>query len=259
MEPKERIIVAVDVDSADRAVKMVEELRGEVGAFKVGLELVNAAGLEIFDKLTSAGAARIFYDCKVHDIPNTVAGAMRAIGRRGLWMTNLHASGGSRMISAAATALQEGAAAAGAEPALLLGVTLLTSLSEEELAAELHVPLAPKDYVAALARLVKAAGGNGVVASPHEIEVVREACGPDFLIVTPGVRPAGADAGDQRRVMTPGEAVRRGADYVVIGRAITGSNNMTDAARRIADEIGTALDRRGYTKGHEERPGVSPS
>lgn len=240
MEPKERIIVAVDVDSAERAVRMVEALRGEVGAFKVGLELVNAAGLDIFDKLTAAGAERIFYDCKVHDIPNTVAGAMRAIGRRGLWMTNLHASGGGRMIAAAANALKESASAAGVEPPILLGVTLLTSLSEEELAVELHVPLAPKDYVASLARLVKASGGDGVVASPHEIEVVRAACGPDFLIVTPGVRPAGSDAGDQRRVLTPGEAVRRGADYLVLGRAITAAENQRDAARRIAEEIATA-------------------
>lgn len=237
-DPRDRIIVAVDVDSAEKAVRLVEALRADVGAFKVGLELVNAAGLDIFDQLAAAGAGRIFYDCKVHDIPNTVAGAMRAIGRRGLWMTNLHASGGGRMIAAAASALKDGAAAAGVSPPLLLGVTLLTSISEEELGAELHVPLEPKEYVARMARLVQASGGDGVVASPHEIEVVREACGPDFLIVTPGVRPAGADAGDQRRVMTPGEAVRRGADYIVVGRAITGATNPADAARRIADEIG---------------------
>jgi orotidine-5'-phosphate decarboxylase len=239
-KPKDRIIVAVDVDSAEKAVRLVESLRGEVGAFKAGLELVNAAGMDIFARLAAAGADRIFYDCKLHDIPNTVAGAMRAIGRRGLWMTNLHASGGGRMIAAAAEALRESAHAMGTKPPILLGVTLLTSISEEELAAELHVPLETKDYVAAMARLTQASGGDGVVASPHEIEVVREACGPEFIIVTPGVRPAGVEAGDQRRVMTPGEAVKRGADYLVIGRAITGAPNPVEAARRIADEIGRA-------------------
>lgn len=238
MDPRERIIVAVDVDTCDKAVRMVEELRGEVGAFKVGLELVHAAGLGVFEQLMRAGATRIFYDCKLHDIPNTVAGAMRAIGRYGFWMTNVHASGGGRMIAAAAGALKEGSAVAGVNPPILLGVTLLTSISEEELAAELHVPLGPQDYVARMARLTQASGGNGVVASPHEIEVVREACGPDFVIVTPGVRPAGVDAGDQRRVMTPGEAVRRGADYLVIGRAISGAPDPVEAAKRIADKIG---------------------
>ena len=239
MDPRDRIILAVDVDSAEQAVRMVEALREDVGAFKVGLELVNSAGLDIFDKLTAAGAHRIFYDCKLHDIPNTAAGAMRAIARQSLWMTNLHASGGGRMIAAAAAALTQASEMNGVAAPILLGVTLLTSISEEELATELHVPLATSEYVAAMARLVKLSGGNGVVASPHEIAVVREACGSDFVIVTPGVRPTGADAGDQRRVMTPGEAARRGADYLVVGRAITGAANPKEAARRIAEEIGT--------------------
>lgn len=241
MDPRERIILAVDVDSAERAVRMVEQLRDDVGAFKVGLELVNAAGIGVFERLKQAGAQRIFYDCKLHDIPNTVAGAMRAIARHGLWMTNLHACGGGRMIAAAASALTESSAEAGIAPPILLGVALLTSLSDEELAAELHVPLSTKDYVAAMARLAQASGANGVVASPHEIEVVRKACGPDFVIVTPGVRPAGVESGDQRRVMTPGEAVRRGAHYLVIGRAITGAEKPAEAARRIAEEIETAF------------------
>src|SRR5438067_1243516 len=146
MEARERIILAVDVESRDAAVRMVEKLPEHVGAFKVGLELVNAAGTSIFDALKQAGARRIFYDCKVHDIPNTAAGAMRAIARQGLWMTNVHASGGSRMIAAAAAALNDTSALAGLAPPILLGVTLLTSLSEEELAAELHVPLSTSAY-----------------------------------------------------------------------------------------------------------------
>lgn len=237
MEAKERLILALDVDSAEEAVRLAETLGPHIGAFKVGLELVNAAGIGILARLKAAGAGRLFYDCKVHDIPNTVAGAMRAIARQEVWMTNLHACGGVRMIRAASDALRETSATLGGASPILLGVTLLTSLSETELHDELRVPLTPQEYVVAMARQVQASGGNGVVASPQEIEVVREACGKDFLIVTPGVRPAGVDAGDQRRTMTPGEAVRRGADYLVIGRAVTAAADPIAAAERILEEI----------------------
>jgi orotidine-5'-phosphate decarboxylase len=237
MDPRERVILALDVDNAYQAIRMVGQLGGHVGAFKVGLELVNAAGVGIFEKLKDAGAARLFYDCKLHDIPNTVAGAARAIARHEVWMMNVHAAGGSRMVQAAADALQSASAEAGVIPPLLLGVTLLTSVSADELRNELHSELATEEYVTAMARLVQSAGGQGVVASPHEIEAVSAACGPGFVIVTPGVRPAGVDAGDQRRTMTPGEAVRRGADYLVIGRAITAAPDPVDAARRITEEI----------------------
>jgi len=237
VEPNERLILALDVDRVEEAVRLVERLRDHVGAFKVGLELVNAAGGDVFMRLKAAGARRLFYDAKLHDIPNTVAGAMRALARHELWMVNLHAAGGARMISAASDALRATAAQYGVAPPLLIGVTLLTSLSAEELAQELCVGLSVADYVAAMARLTQASGGQGVVASPREIEVVRAACGPDFLIVTPGVRPAGVAADDQRRTLTPGEAVRRGADYLVIGRAITGAPDPTEAAARILDEI----------------------
>jgi orotidine-5'-phosphate decarboxylase len=237
MEAKERLILALDVDTADEGVRLAEVLGAHVGAFKVGLELVNSAGIGILSRLKAAGASRLFYDCKVHDIPNTVAGAMRAIARQEVWMTNLHASGGARMIRAASDALCETSAMLGVAPPILLGVTLLTSLSETELRDELRVPLTPQEYVVAMARQVQTSGGNGVVASPQEIEAVREACGKGFLIVTPGVRPAGVDSGDQRRTMTPGEAVRRGADYLVIGRAVTAAADPVAAAERILEEI----------------------
>lgn len=237
MEPKERVILALDVESAEQAARLVEQLKDDVGAFKVGLELFHAAGPAVFERLRNAGAARIFYDCKLHDIPNTVAGAMRAIARHNLWMVNVHAAGGARMVHAAATALAETAQHLGVRPPLLLGVTLLTSLSPEELADELRVHLPVVEYVCSLARLTQTAGGQGVVASPWEIEAVREACGPDFLIVTPGVRPAGVDAGDQRRTMTPGEALRRGADMLVVGRAVTTAQNPREAAKRLLGEI----------------------
>src|SRR5262249_2875052 len=155
----------------------------------------------------------------------------------GLWMINLHASGGKRMIQAAAHALNL-AAAHGEEPApLLLGVTVLTSIAQEELNEELRIPGRVADQVAHLAKMTKEAGGNGVVASPHEIGIIREECGRDFLIVTPGVRPAGADTGDQRRTMTPGEAVKLGADYLVIGRPITAASDPVVAANAIVEEI----------------------
>jgi orotidine-5'-phosphate decarboxylase len=240
MDPKERLILALDVDNAFEAIKLVRQLSDHVGAYKVGLELVNSAGIGIFEKLRESGASRIFYDCKLHDIPNTVAGAMRAIARHDLWMVNLHACGGSRMICDAARALADSAGEAGLKPPLLLGVTLLTSLSEDELKDELHVRLDAEDYVTAMARLVQSSGGQGVVASPLEIEAVRDACGDDFLIVTPGVRPAGVAAGDQRRTMTPGEAIRRGADYLVIGRAVTAADDPVAAAERIVAEVAVA-------------------
>ncbi len=233
MEPRERLILPLDVDSADSALRLVETLNPHVGAFKVGLELVNAAGTTIFQKLHDAGAERIFYDAKFHDIPNTVAGAARASARHGLWMINVHAAGGSRMICAASTALRE----SGSDPPMLIGVTLLTSIAPEELKDELRIPLQPTDYVASLASLVKESGGQGVVASPHEIEAVRESCGPGFVIVTPGVRPKGSGSGDQRRTMTPRQAVKFGADYLVIGRPITAAPNPVEAVIRILDEI----------------------
>jgi len=233
MDPRDRLILPLDVDNADSALRLVETLNPHVGAFKVGLELVNAAGTAIFQQLRDAGAERIFYDAKFHDIPNTVAGAARAAARHGLWMINVHAAGGSRMICAAATALRE----SGSIPPMLIGVTLLTSIAPDEMRDELQIPLKPTDYVASLASMVKESGGQGVVASPHEIESVRESCGPDFVIVSPGVRPKGADSGDQRRTMTPGEAVRLGADYLVIGRPITAAPNPVESVSRILNEI----------------------
>jgi orotidine-5'-phosphate decarboxylase len=237
MTPRERVILAVDVGDADSAVRMVELLRDAVGAFKVGSELVNAAGTGIFEKIRHAGAERIFYDAKFHDIPNTAAGAARAAAKHDLWMIIVHAAGGSRKISAAAGALKEYAHESGVNPPILLGVTLLTSISSEELACELHVSASPADYVRAMARMVMDSGGQGVVASAHEIEAVRDECGAGFAVVTPGVRPSGVEAGDQRRTLTPGEAVRRGADYLVIGRPITAADNPRAAAMRILDEI----------------------
>lgn len=234
---KHRIILALDVDSTGKAVELVRLLRDEVGAFKVGLELVNNAGFEVFEKLKTAGARRVFYDAKFHDIPNTVAGACRAVARMGLWMVNLHCSGGLEMMKAARKAVDQSAAEARIERPLLIGVTVLTSLDQDSFDRAVRAPGGIEDHVVSLARLAWEARLDGVVASAHEIEPVRSACGHGFLIITPGVRPEGGEAGDQKRVTTPEEAVRRGADYLVIGRPITSAPDPVAAARAIAAAI----------------------
>jgi len=234
---KDKIILPLDVDTAEKAVELVALLAGEVGAFKVGLELVNSAGFGVFERIRDAGAGRIFYDCKFHDIPNTVAGASRAAARLGVWMFNVHCSGGSEMMRAAKDAAVEESARLGKPCPLVIGVTVLTSIDQSALSGEMRVPGTVADQVVHLARLAQKAGLDGVVASPHEIEAIRDACGPEFVIVTPGVRPAGAEAGDQKRVMTPSEAVSKGADYLVIGRPIIKADDPVSAARLIATRI----------------------
>ncbi|MDO8589447.1 MAG: orotidine-5'-phosphate decarboxylase [Armatimonadota bacterium] len=236
---KDKIILALDVDSETKAVGLVRSLKDEVGAFKVGLELFNSTGPDIFGRLRQAGAERVFYDCKFHDIPNTVAGASRAAARMGIWMFNVHTSGGSDMMKAAAEAARQTATQLGVRPPLVIGVTVLTSIDETILREELVVCSDVRSQVAHLALLAKNSSLDGVVASPHEIGAIRDACGSGFLIVTPGVRPAGAAIGDQKRVMTPGEAIRHGADYIVVGRAITASDDPVAAARAIGEEIET--------------------
>ncbi len=235
-----KILLPLDFSSADKALHMAALTQHDVAGFKVGLELVNAAGFDIFARLQDQVGphARIFYDCKFHDIPNTVAGAVRAAARRGVWMLNIHASGGSEMMQAACRAAIEGAASAGVPRPLVIAVTVLTSMNADTLRSELGVAQLLDQHVVHLARLAQRSGCDGVVASPLEIRAVRDACGPDFLVVTPGVRPAGADAGDQKRIMTPGEAVRAGADYLVVGRPITSAFNPDAAARAINQETG---------------------
>ncbi len=234
---KDKIIVALDVDSPDKAFSLVEQLKDDVGAFKVGLELVNAAGLDVFDLIRHAGANKIFYDCKFHDIPNTVAGASQAVAGMGLWMFNVHCSGGFAMMKAAKEAAESTAKRFDIPCPLVIGVTVLTSIDQSILNEELRVPGALEDQVVHLAKIAKSAGLDGVVASPHEIELIRDACGDDFLIITPGVRPAGGDSGDQKRIMTPAEAVEKGADYIVIGRPITRADNPQAAAKAIAQSL----------------------
>jgi orotidine-5'-phosphate decarboxylase len=242
LNAKDRIICAIDVESTAVAVERVTQLKDHVGVFKVGLELLTSEGVGAVHTLRNAGADRIFYDGKLHDIPNTVAGAMRGVVRLGAWCVTVHATGGKAMLQAAVKTAHEVSTQENVPRPRVFAVTVLTSIGAEVLSQELQVGKCVTDYVAHLAQIAEEAGCDGVIASPHEIETIRNAVKtPNFLIVTPGVRPAGADKGDQARVMTPAEAIRRGADYLVIGRPILAAPDPTSAAQAIAAEIGQAL------------------
>lgn len=226
------ILVALDVESAARAVELADALRGSVGGFKIGKQLFTAAGPAMVRELTGRGD-RVFLDLKFHDIPNTVAGAVQSAVSTGAWMVNVHASGGSTMMKAAAEAARKTAEKLGQPRPLVIAVTVLTSMDDQAL-KEVGVGRTMIDQVVELAKLTKASGLDGVVASPQEVTAIRAACGPDFQIVTPGIRPAdqqGKD--DQARTLTPAEAIAAGSTYLVIGRPITGAPNPREAAERI--------------------------
>lgn len=237
---KDKIIVALDVPTKKEALAIVDELGDKVGAYKIGMQLYNACGPEIIEEVTKR-KGRIFLDLKFHDIPNTVASAARVAANLGVYMFNVHACGGSTMMKAAADALKEEAAKLGVERPLLIAVTVLTSMNEDELQGEVGISRSLNEQVAAMAKLAKDCGLDGVVASAKEIKLIREACGDDFLIVTPGIRPRDAAADDQKRIKTPGEAVADGADYLVIGRPITKAADRTAAVANIVADIESAL------------------
>ncbi len=244
MNTNSKTLLPLDVDTAEKALALAKTLAGEVAGYKVGLELINAAGFGLFDALKAQAGAdtKIFYDCKFHDIPNTVFGASKAAARRGIWMFNIHASGGCAMMQAAVQGAKEGADAAGVPKPLVIAVSVLTSISAEVLRDELGVARPMTEQVVHLARLAQDSGCDGLVASPHEIEAVQGACGPEFVLVIPGVRPAGAAHGDQKRVMTPSEAVRAGAHYLVVGRPITAAPDPREAAAAINRETSGRSD-----------------
>ncbi|MEO7136054.1 MAG: orotidine-5'-phosphate decarboxylase [Vicinamibacterales bacterium] len=228
-----RILVALDVESAARAIALADTLRGSVGGFKIGKQLFTAAGPSMVRELTSRGD-RVFLDLKFHDIPNTVAGAVQSAVATGAWMVNVHASGGSAMMKAAAEAARKTAEVLGLPRPLVIAVTVLTSMDNEGL-AEIGVARPMLDQVVHLATLAQASGLDGVVASPQEVRAIRTACGLDFQIVTPGIRPAdhpGKD--DQARTLTPAQAIAAGSSYLVIGRPITAAPNPREAAETIA-------------------------
>jgi orotidine-5'-phosphate decarboxylase len=234
--PRERLVVALDVETPERALALVEQLSGRVGMFKVGKQLFTAAGPDVVRQIIARGE-KVFLDLKFHDIPNTVAMAGVEAARLGVSVFNVHALGGSAMMRATVEAVAGAAEREGRAMPLILGVTVLTSHDQASL-AEIGIERSVEDQVVRLARLCESAELDGVVASPQEVGPVRGAVGDsNFVILTPGVRPAGAALDDQRRVMTPGEAVRAGATYLVIGRPITGAPDVAAAAEKIAQEI----------------------
>ncbi|MGI6423957.1 MAG: orotidine-5'-phosphate decarboxylase [Tepidanaerobacteraceae bacterium] len=224
----EKVIVALDTSEEETALNLVKLLKNKISTFKVGLELFCSQGPSIVKKITNEGC-KVFLDLKFHDIPNTVAGAARAATKTGAYMFNVHASGGREMMEKAREAANQ--IDSDTKP-IILGVTVLTSIDQKDL-IDINITESPINQVITLAKLTKESGLDGVVASPKEISAIRKATGEDFLIVTPGVRPNWATKGDQKRVMTPAEALDVGASYIVVGRPVTAARDPVEALDKL--------------------------
>jgi orotidine-5'-phosphate decarboxylase len=224
MQARDRLVVALDASTRDEVLRLADGLQGVAGVLKIGLQAFIANGPSIVREIVGRGE-KVFLDLKIHDIPNTAGNAAAEAASLGASITTVHAAGGEAMLRACANSAL-----------LVLGVTVLTSIDEDELQ---RIGFAGRvlDNAVRLAQLTQRAGLSGVVASPHEIRSIRQACGDDFVILTPGIRPAGMEAGDQRRTMTPREAVAAGADYIVVGRPITSAADPRSAALRIVEEM----------------------
>jgi len=234
-----QLLVALDVETAAEARALADRLRGTVGGFKIGKQLFTSVGPSIVEELVSRGD-RVFLDLKYHDIPNTVAGAVAAATRHGVWMLNVHASGGAAMMRAARAAADEAAAKIGRSAPLVIGVTLLTSLDQHGL-AEIGITSTVIEQVERLAALADASGLDGVVASAREVSVIRGCCRAGFAIVTPGIRGANDAKADQSRTLSAAEALAAGAAYLVVGRPITAAPDPRQAAEQMAAECRAAV------------------
>jgi len=234
-EPNNPIICAIDATDVPDATELAREVRPHVGAVKLGLEFFTANGAAGVAQITNLGIP-VFLDLKFHDIPNTVARAIAATVGMNMFMMTIHTTGGQHMMKAAIEASDRVAQITGKDRPLVIGVTLLTSLDQNDISIlGFHDTL--QEQVVRLADLAQSAGLDGVVCSPFEIKALRKACGQDFKLVVPGIRPQGSDANDQKRVLTPKEAINRGADYLVIGRPITEAKNRAEAAKEIAASL----------------------
>jgi orotidine-5'-phosphate decarboxylase len=238
MTARDRLILALDLPSLESAEEMVKRLQGTIHLFKVGLSLFTAAGPRVISRIHEHGG-RVFLDLKFHDIPQTVAAAVGKVVECGVFMLDLHVAGGQEMMRAAARAVVEKAESIGIERPRLIGVTVLTSLTQGDLPA-LGIGWGIEEQALALARLAKESGLDGVVASPHEVRAIRRQFGPDLLVVTPGIRPKAAAPDDQRRIATAGEAIRAGADYLVVGRPILMAADPVEAVEQLVAEIETS-------------------
>ena len=233
MQAKERLIVALDVDTFDEASALIDALSPAVDIFKVGIAPFTGFGEKVLAKLAENNK-KTFLDLKVHDIPNTVKNAARVAAEKNIFMMNFHCLGGEEMLRAAVDGAHQ-ASKIGKTP-ILLGVTVLTSMGEEEL-AEVGLTGSVKEKVEGFARMAKRAGLDGVVASAKEARAIKDFLGEDFVVVTPGIRPDWAAKGDQKRILTPRQALEEGADYIVVGRPIIQAEDPVEAARRIIEEM----------------------
>jgi orotidine-5'-phosphate decarboxylase len=224
MQPRDRLVIALDVSTRDDVLRLVDQLHDAAGVFKIGLQAFTSLGPSIVREVVSRDE-RVFLDLKIHDIPNTASHAISEVASLGASITTVHASGGEAMLRACAH-----------DALLVLGVTILTSLDSTEL-QRIGFAGSVIENAVRLAQLAQRSGLRGVVASPHEIAPIRAACGGELTILTPGIRPAGSDAGDQRRTMTPREAIAAGADYIVIGRPITNAADPRSAAMRVIEDM----------------------
>jgi len=239
MKPRERIILALDVSDYHEAVEMVKNFQEQIEIFKVGSELFTSAGPEIIETIHSMGK-KVFLDLKFHDIPNTVLRSSLAVAKLGVFMFNVHTMGGYDMMHAATQALSKFALDNNSVRPKLIGVTVLTSIDQTALKDDMGVELRMSAQVKHLATMAEKAGLDGVVASAEEAEMIRAQTGKGFLIVTPGIRPSWVEADDQKRTLTPKKALQMGADYLVIGRAITSQPSPLEALKRIESEIADA-------------------
>jgi orotidine-5'-phosphate decarboxylase len=237
LQAKDRIILALDVDNEAKALRLVDALTPYVGVFKVGMQLYNSSGPAIVEKINNLGG-KVFVDLKFHDIPNTVAAAGQVMARLKCYMFNVHAAGGKAMLESVSKNVREEAKILGYNAPIILAVTVLTSIGQQELKEEMLISgMKLEEVVVKWALMAKEAGINGVVCSPREITAIRAACGSDFKIVTPGIRPAWSEKNDQVRVTTPADALSMGADYMVIGRPILKAPDPVKAAQMIINEL----------------------
>lgn len=233
---KEKIVLALDVDNLDTAKSLILELKDYVGVFKVGLQFYTANGSEVFEFMKKENV-KFFFDVKLMDIPNTVAKASENIVRSGACFFNIHALGGAEMMRASAEAAKKAALESGMEKPTVLAVTVLSSINDDILNKELKIPHSADEYVTTLAKLAKQSGIDGVVSSVWEARKIKEACGDDFKVLCPGIRPEWSSKDDQKRLATPKRAIEEGADYLVIGRAVTNAPDRVEAMSKIYEEI----------------------
>ncbi|MFH1797981.1 MAG: orotidine-5'-phosphate decarboxylase [Candidatus Omnitrophota bacterium] len=235
MNPKEKLIVALDVDSFERAESLVDMLSDDVDIFKVGIAPFTGFGQALLNKLETAGK-KVFLDLKIHDIPNTVRNVVRCAVKKGVFMMNFHCLGGLKMLETAAREAKIVQEELEGEKTILLGVTILTSMGEKDI-QEIGLSGSVMDKVFELAALAERAGLDGVVASSQEAKMIKETMGRDFVVVTPGIRPEWAVSGDQKRILTPKQALREGADYLVVGRPIIQADDPVEAVGKILEEM----------------------